>query len=107
MIKTVRSSLRLVITFSVFIGLSITFQATSQIQSEHLANIAKTIRKTAKELVYSNSLIIKPPIFEYDPSSKALQYYLGNVNVELLGLASNDVYELPFEMQIRVEALRK
>src|SRR5437773_342977 len=54
-----------------------------KLTAEH---IAKEVKSTAESLAKSNSLAIKKPIFEFDDKTKELQYYIGNVRVELIGL---------------------
>jgi len=72
------------------------------INEEHFAEI----KKTALELVKSDSVSIKKPVFEYKEAGRVLEYYLGNVRVSSFGLATDDPYLLLFEKQTQIEALR-
>lgn len=71
------------------------------------ARIHATIKTTAEKLAESDSAIIKVPVFNYVDETKQLEYNLGGVRIEALEFETEDVYLMPFEKQIQVEALRK
>jgi hypothetical protein len=64
------------------------------------------IKKTAVELIKSDSASIKKPVFEYNENERVLEYYLGGVRIGSFELQADDPYLLLFEKQIQIEALR-
>ena len=79
----------------------------SQGQVLSVASIRSKIQSTASTLAASDSITIKKPILEFDRKKKELQYYLGGIRTELLGLEPDDPYRVPFVRQIQGEALKK
>lgn len=64
------------------------------------------VKKTAADLVNSDSAVIKKPIFEYNENEKLLEYYLGGIRTGSFELQAGDPYALLFEKQIHVEAVQ-
>ena len=76
-------------------------------QNQDAPQIDSEIKKAARKLVETNSLVVRKPYFDFIKDGNKMDFYLGGVRPALIGVDADDPYSRPFQKQIQVEALRK